>query len=81
MSKFQRCLAFIVFILFEAYAGYRLLTAPADFSSSAVTVFGVCQFASAKQISQAASDSGSGRDHKLCRMYHAVCDWNGASYG
>lgn len=41
MSKFQRCLAFIVFILFEAYAGYRLLTAPADFSSSAVTVFGV----------------------------------------
>ena len=41
MSKFQRCLAIIVFILFEVYAGSRLLTAPADFSKSAVTVFGV----------------------------------------
>ncbi len=41
MNKFTRCLAIIAFILFEAYAGYRLLTAPADFSNSAVTVFGV----------------------------------------
>ena len=41
MSKFQRCLAIIVFILFEVYAGIRLLTAPVDFSRSAVTVFGV----------------------------------------
>lgn len=41
MSKFQRCLAIIFFILFEGYAGYRLLTAPADFSNSAVIVFGV----------------------------------------
>lgn len=41
MSKFQRCLAVIVFILFEAYAGYRLLTAPVAFTDSMVTVFGV----------------------------------------
>lgn len=41
MSKFQRCLAIIVFIFFEVYAGVRLLTAPADFSNSAVTVFGI----------------------------------------
>lgn len=41
MSKFQRCLAVIVFIFFEVYAGVRLLTAPADFSGSAVIAFGV----------------------------------------
>ena len=41
MSKIQRFLAIIVIILFEAYAGYRLLTAPADFSNSAVIVFGI----------------------------------------
>ena len=41
MSKFQRCLATIVFIIFEVYAGIRLLTAPADFSNSAVITFGV----------------------------------------
>lgn len=41
MSKFQRCLAIIVFIFFEVYAGVRLLTAPADFSNSAVITFGV----------------------------------------
>ncbi len=41
MNKFTRCLAIIVFILFEVYAGYRLLTAPAEFSNSAVIVFGV----------------------------------------
>ena len=41
MSKFQRCLAIIVFIFFEVYAGVRLLTAPAEFSNSAVIIFGV----------------------------------------
>ena len=41
MSKFQRCLAIIVFIFFEVYAGVRLLTAPADFSNSAVITFGI----------------------------------------
>ncbi|MBR6089835.1 MAG: DUF308 domain-containing protein [Anaerolineaceae bacterium] len=40
MNKFQRCLAVIVFIFFEVYAGVRLLTAPADFSSSAVIATG-----------------------------------------
>ena len=41
MSKFQRCLATVVFIFFEVYAGVRLLTAPAEFSNSAVVTFGV----------------------------------------
>ena len=41
MSKFQRYLAIIVFILFEVYAGIRLLTAPTEFSNSAVIAFGV----------------------------------------
>lgn len=41
MGKFQRCLGIIVFIFFEVFAGVRLLTAPADFSKNAVTVFGV----------------------------------------
>ncbi len=41
MDKFKRCLAIISFIFFEVYAGVRLLSAPAEFSNSAVIVFGV----------------------------------------
>ena len=41
MSKFGRYLAIIVFIFFEVYAGVRLLTAPVDFSNSAVVTFGI----------------------------------------
>ncbi len=41
MNKFTRCLAIFVFIFFEVYAGIRLLTAPADFSNSAIVVFGI----------------------------------------
>ncbi len=41
MSKFQRFLAIIVFIFFEVYCGVRLLTAPVDFSNSAVVTFGI----------------------------------------
>lgn len=40
-NKLKRCLAIIAFIFFEVYAGVRLLTAPADFSNSAVVAFGI----------------------------------------
>ena len=41
MNKFTRCLAIIIFIFFEVYAGIRLLTSPADFSNSAIVVYGI----------------------------------------
>lgn len=41
MNKFQRCLIIFLFIFFEVYFGVRLLTAPADFSANAITVFGI----------------------------------------
>jgi uncharacterized membrane protein HdeD (DUF308 family) len=41
MSKILRYLAILVFIFFEVYAGIRLLTAPVDFTNSAIVVFGI----------------------------------------
>ena len=41
MNKFLRYLAILVIIFFEVYAGVRLLTAPAEFSNSAIVIFGI----------------------------------------